>query len=163
MASQLKNFYFRKLRMVYCSELQLISFLPDLEPLTSAGKFNPTASDLLNLCRQRRNTLEVIAANQDFSIAGDDCQTMRRTISAGRQNLRNCTRGQSREAEALSIVTAVHQLLVVNYSIARSLAVRLQLRRDAKRIEELVDKIVLHVPCEIFSAEVVSPRLMATL
>ena len=150
MANEMENAYFRKLRMIYCSELQLISLLPELSEQITDFKFSSSINGLLRLCRERRGALEMIASDHAISPAGDDCDTMRRLVTEGRHELRHCSRGQSRDVVIADVCVSVHRLLVVNYGMARNLAVRLGLAGDADRLEELIDLIVERFPqtCE---------------
>lgn len=140
------NAYFRKLRMIYCSELQLISLFPELAGQIDDFKRTSALHGLLRLARERRDVIEMIAADHGISSAGDDCESMRRLISEGRQLLWHCSRGQSREAIVGQVCVSVHRLLVVNYSMTRNLAARLGLNSDARRIEEMIDLIVERFP-----------------
>lgn len=146
MRSDLQNAYFRKLRKIYCSELQLISLFPDLAAEVVDFKLTSAVNGLLRLTRERRDVIEMIAADHGISSAGDDCESMRRLISEGRQQLWQCSRGQSRDGIVIQVCLSVHRLLVVNYSMIRNLAARLGLSSDADRIEELIDLMVQRFP-----------------
>lgn len=146
MRSDLENAYFRKLRMLYCSELQLISLFPELAGQVTDFKRGSAIQGLLRLTRERRDVIEMIASDHGISSAGDDCDAMRRLISEGRQQLWQCSRGVSREAIVAQLCLSVHRLLVVNYSMARNLAARLGETSDAGRLEELIDLIVQRFP-----------------
>jgi ferritin-like metal-binding protein YciE len=150
MANEMENAYFRKLRMIYCSELQMISLLPDLSAQITDFKLGSSIDGLLRLCRERRNALEMIAMDHAISVAGDDCETMRKLVGEARQELRHCSRGLSRDEVVADVCVSVHRLLVIHYSLARNLAARLGLEGDADRLEELIDLIVERFPqtCE---------------
>jgi ferritin-like metal-binding protein YciE len=146
MKSDLMNAYFRKLRMVYCSELQMISLFPELADQIDDFKRTSALHGLLRLARERRDVVEMIAADHEISSAGDDCESMRRLISEGRQLLWHCSRGLSRDAIVAQVCLSVHRLLVMNYSMTRNLAARLGLSSDADRLEALIDLIVERFP-----------------
>ena len=146
MRSDLMNAYYRKLRMIYCSELQLVSLFPELASQIDDFKRTSALHGFLRLTRERRDVIEMIATEHGISSAGDDCDSMRRLISEGRQLLWHCSRGQSRDSIVAQVCLSVHRLLVMNYSMTRNLAVRLGLGSDADRFEELIDLIVERFP-----------------
>lgn len=147
MANELANAYFRKLRRIYCGELQLISLLPDLSARLADFKPGVPGNGLLRLCRERRNVLETIAAEHAISAAGDDCDAMRHLIAETRRELHHSSsRGRSRDEVVAEACVSVHRLLVIHYSLARNLAARLGIRGDAERLEALIDLIVERFP-----------------
>jgi ferritin-like metal-binding protein YciE len=146
MKSDLQNAYYRKLRMIYCSELQLISLFPELADQVADFKLTSAIHGLLRLTRERRDEIEMLASGHGISSAGDDCESMRRLIAEGRQQLRQCSRGQSRDGIVEQVCLSVHRLLLMNYSMTRNLAARLGLASDASRLEELIDLIVQRFP-----------------
>jgi hypothetical protein len=144
MGADLKGLYFRKLRMLYCSELQLISFY--CEAAARTGSHGVEA--LTDQSRDRRNLLEMLASEHGICVAGDDCQSMRRLIASSRKILA--------ESHSLcgdvpeEICESVHRLQILNYSVARSLAAKARLGRDVKRLDEALDTLLESFPlaCE---------------
>ncbi len=158
MEFEIEKAYFRMLRMIYCSELQLISFLPELWEQTAGFELASSVEVQLHLCRDRRNALERIAAEHGSSVAGDDCHTMRQLVSKGRRQLRHHGRGPTRDETAVDICLSVHRLLVLNYKIARHLAAGLGLSADTARLGQLADRIVEHLPRACDSAGPTGPK-----
>ncbi len=143
MENDVPGLYFRKLRMLYCSELQLISFYSEV----AAHAADHSVEAMTDECRERRNLLENLALAHGISAAGDDCQSMRRLISASRLNLsEDYTSGDL----AREICESVHRLQIMNYSVARSLAAKAGFWDDCKALDALLDRLVDRFPaaCE---------------
>lgn len=82
-----KSPYFRQLRRVYCGELMLLSFFPEL--LAQAGG-RETAACLrtaIEHSRQRRDCIDRCAADHGISAGGDDCEQLRCMIDRERKLL----------------------------------------------------------------------------
>ena len=146
MAKELETAYFRKLRMIYCSELQMIGFLADLAEQTADFKFGSSMQGVLRLCGERIEALEKIAVDREFWPEGDDGEVMERLVTEGRHELRHCARGRSRDVVIADICISLHRFLVVNYRLARNLANRLEWADDASRLEELMDLLEERFP-----------------
>ena len=146
MANELETAYFRKLRTIYSSELQMIGFLADLAEQTADFKFGSSMHGVLRLCGERLEALEKIAADHEFSPEGDDGEAMERLVNEGRHELRHCARGRSRDVVIADICISLHRFLLPNYRLAHSLADRLELTDDANRLEELMDLVEERFP-----------------
>jgi hypothetical protein len=144
MSTDLKSLYFRKLRMLYCSELQLISFYPE----AAAHSGDHSVESLTDHSRDRRNLLEVLAGEHGICIAGDDCQSMRRLIAASRTKLTENRDSCGDLAD--DICESIHRLQILNYSVARSLAAKARLQEDVSRLERAIDTLLECFPmaCE---------------
>ncbi|WP_367870887.1 DUF892 family protein [Luteolibacter sp. Populi] len=144
MSNDVAGLYFRKLRMLHCSELQLISFYSEV----AAHAADDSVEAMTDDCRERRNRLEQLAVNHGISIAGDDCQSMRRLIAASRMNLADDH--ASCGDLATGICESVHRLQILNYSVARSLAAKERLKDDAAELDRMLDRMVDRFPtaCE---------------
>jgi ferritin-like metal-binding protein YciE len=140
MANDLPGLYFRKLRMLYCSELQLISFYSEVAAHAADGGVEALTDD----CRERRNLLENIASQHGISIAGDDCQSMRRLIAASRVDL--AADHETCGDLANGVCESVHRLQILNYSVARSLAAKAGLKEDTKILDHLLDTMLGRFP-----------------
>lgn len=152
MGADLEGLYFRKLRMLHCSELQLISFYS--EAAARSGDHGVEA--LTDQSRERRNLLETLASEHGTCVAGDDCQSMRRLIAASRTILaENHTFCSDVPDE---ICESVHRLQILNYSVARSLAAKAHLTEDVKRLDEVLDTLMDSFP---MACEAVVPVTMA--
>ena len=143
MGNDLPCLYFRKLRMLYCSELQLISFYSEV----AAHAADHSVEAMTDECRERRNLLETLALNHGISVAGDDCQSMRRLISASRLTLKD---DFSSGDVAQDICESVHRLQILNYSVARSLAAKAGFKEDTAALDAMLDRLVDRFPaaCE---------------
>jgi hypothetical protein len=136
MENDLGGAYFRKLRMLYCSELQLISFYS--EAAARSGSHGVEA--LTDHSRERRNLLEILAGEHGICVAGDDCQSMRRLIKASREKL---TQNQASCGDlAEDICESVHRLQILNYSVARSLAAKLGMKDDVARLDGAINGLM---------------------
>jgi hypothetical protein len=136
METDLKGAYFRKLRMLHCSELQLISFYS--EAAARSGDHGVEA--LTDYSRDRRNLLENLAETHGISISGDDCQSMRRLIAASRSKMtQNC---DSCSDLAEDICESVHRLQILNYSVARSLAAKLGAKDDLVHLDQALNGLL---------------------
>ncbi len=151
MSADVKDSYFRKLRMLYCSELQLISFY--LEAAGRSGEHGAEA--LTDESRQRRNLLEILAVEHGICIAGDDCQSMRRLIAGCRTILAEKHHFCGDLSE--EICESVHRLQVLNYSVARSLAAKARLSEDVARLDKAIDSLL---ECFPLASETVVPSGM---
>jgi hypothetical protein len=143
MSNEVPGLYFRKLRMLYCSELQLISFYCEV----AAHAADHSVEAMTDECRERRNLLENLALNHGISVAGDDCQSMRRLISASRLSLKD---DFSSGDLAQEICESVHRLQILNYSVARSLAAKARFKEDTAALDAMLDRLVERFPaaCE---------------
>ncbi|MCW1923076.1 DUF892 family protein [Luteolibacter arcticus] len=146
MPTDLLSLFFRKLRMLYCSELQLISFLPELAAHASERGLRTGLQQELELSRQRRDTLEIMAATHRISSAGDDCDSMRRLISQSREALRATAWHFPGDDDLHSISAALHRLQILNYGVARSLANRVRLAGDVEKLDGLLDLLLDRYP-----------------
>ncbi|RYD65987.1 MAG: DUF892 family protein [Verrucomicrobiaceae bacterium] len=146
MAKELETAYFRKLRTIYSSELQMVGFLADLAEQTADFKFGSSMHGVLRLCSERLEALEKIAVDHEFSPEGDDGEAMERLVTEGRHELRHCARGRSRDVVIADICISLHRFLLPNYRLARNLAERLELSEDASRLEELMDLLEERFP-----------------
>ena len=144
MSNDVADLYFRKLRMLYCSELQLISFYSEVAAHAADDDVEAMTDD----CRERRNLLEMLAVDHGISIAGDDCQSMRRLIAASRLSFANDH--ASCGDLAMEICEAVHRLQILNYSVARSLGRKAGFKEDVASLDGLLDRLVDRFPmaCE---------------
>jgi hypothetical protein len=144
MGADLKGLYFRKLRMLYCSELQLISFYSEAAALSG----DHGVETLTDQSRDRRNVLEMLASEHGICVAGDDCQSMRRLIATSRTILAENHPFCGDVAE--EICESVHRLQILNYSVARSLAAKAHLSDDVKRLDDVLDTLMESFPmaCE---------------
>lgn len=81
--------YFRQLRRVYCGELMLLSFIPEL--LARAGERETVAflRTAIEHSRQRRDCIDRCAADHGISASGDDCEQLRCMIDRERSLLTN--------------------------------------------------------------------------
>ena len=146
MPTDLSSLFFRKLRMLYCSELQLISFLPELGARASDKGLRVQLQQEVELSRQRRDTLEIMAATHAISSAGDDCDSMRRLINESREVLRASAWHFPGDDDLRSISGALHRLQILNYGVARSLANRMRLAEDVAKFDGLVDLLLDRYP-----------------
>jgi len=146
MPTELSSLFFRKLRMLYCSELQLISFLPELTARASERDLRARLQQELELSRQRRDTLEVMAATHQISSAGDDCDSMRRLINESREALREAAWHFPGDDDLRAISGALHRLQILNYGVARSLANRMRLADDVDQLDGLLDLLLDRYP-----------------
>ncbi|RYD46859.1 MAG: DUF892 family protein [Verrucomicrobiaceae bacterium] len=146
MAPELSGLFFRKLRTLYCSELQLISFLPELASRAGDRGLRATLNQEQELSRHRRDTLEVMAATHRISSAGDDCESMRRLINEGRTVLRAAAWHFPGDDDLHSISGALHRVQILNYGVARSLANRMRLSEDVAKLDSLVDQLLDRYP-----------------
>lgn len=146
MPADFLNLYFRKLRMLYCSELQLISFLPELAARADAKALRAGLQQELGLCRGRRDALEILAAIHGIAAAGDDCEPMRRLITGCRAALNETAWHFPGDDDLRSIGGAVHRLQLLNYGVARSLAHRAKLPEDAEQLDPLLDALLDRYP-----------------
>jgi ferritin-like metal-binding protein YciE len=146
MPTDLLNLFYRKLRMLYCSELQLISFLPELGARASERSLRTGLQQELELSRQRRDTLEIMAATHRISSAGDDCDSMRRLIDESRESLRSTAWHFPGDDDLRSICGALHRLQILNYGVARSLANRVRLAEDVEKLDGLLDLLLDRYP-----------------
>ena len=146
MPTDLLSLFFRKLRMLYCSELQLISFLPELTARTSDKTLRAGLQHELELSRQRRDTLEIMAATHRISSAGDDCDSMRRLIDESREALRAASWHFPGDEDLHSVSSALHRLQILNYGVARSLANRVRLTDDVEKLDGLLDLLLDRYP-----------------
>jgi hypothetical protein len=144
MSNDPKGLYFRKLRMLYCSELQLISFYSE----AAARSGDHGVETLTDQSRERRNVLELLASDHGICVAGDDCQSMRRLIATSRTLLAENHTFSSDLTE--EICESVHRLQILNYSVARSLAAKARLNNDVRRLDEVLDTLMESFPmaCE---------------
>jgi ferritin-like metal-binding protein YciE len=146
MPTDLLSLFFRKLRMLYCSELQLISFLPELAARASEKSLRAELLQELELSRQRRDTLEILAATHRISSAGDDCDSMRRLIDESRDALRAEAWHYPGDDDLRSVSGALHRLQILNYGVARSLANRVRLADDVDKLDGLLDLLLDRYP-----------------
>jgi ferritin-like metal-binding protein YciE len=146
MPTDLLSLFFRKLRMLYCSELQLISFLPELTARASERSLRAGLQQELELSRQRRDTLEIMAAMHRISSAGDDCDSMRRLIDESREALRAAAWHFPGDDDLRSISGGLHRLQILNYGVARSLANRVRLTDDVEKLDGLLDLLLDRYP-----------------
>jgi len=144
MDSPLLCAYFRKLRMVYCSELQLISFFSEVP----GGR--ELVPRLVDLSRGRRDLVEVLAAQHGISSAGDDCQSMRRLIAMSRGSLEGSQNSYAQNELVIDVCESIHRLLLLNYGLARSLATKCDLRHDVEQLDSVLDNLIEEFPavCE---------------
>ncbi len=142
MKSDLLKLYFRKLRMLYCSELQLISFLPDLVSRVHGSSLRITLSWAIEQSRQRRNELELLANEHQISVAGNDCQSMRRLIGESRAALDPQAWHYPGDRAVTDVIAALHRLQILNYGVARSLAGSAREPYDTERLDVLLEGMV---------------------
>ncbi|WP_193212906.1 DUF892 family protein [Luteolibacter marinus] len=146
MANQLMTAYMRKLQSLCCGELQLLAFLGDVAEQVSDFKFGSSVHGLQRLCGERKDSLEMMAADHGFVGMEDDGDGMSRLVTEGRHELRHCARGRSRDVVIADICTPLHHFLLRNYRLARELAGRLGLDEDAARLADLMDLVEERFP-----------------
>ena len=150
------SLYFRKLRMLYCSELQLISFFPELPVRGQALRM--TLPILIASSRERRDCLETLAAFHGISSAGDDCQSMRKLIDASRSSLAGEALRYPGDDLVLDVCESIHRLLILNYGVARSLAAKARFSLDVEQLDQVLDELIERFPhaCDApFSGQIV--------
>jgi ferritin-like metal-binding protein YciE len=134
--------YFRRFRRLYSCELQLMSFLPELQSRTGSRHLVEEIGNYIHLCRERRNALEMLAAGHPVSAAGDQCSEMAKLISQNRHMLADDAVTHLQNDFVSDICEAVHCKLIQDYSLLRSFASKLQLPEDAKAFEGMVDRLI---------------------
>ncbi|MCW1883565.1 ferritin-like domain-containing protein [Luteolibacter flavescens] len=139
MSAALSTLYFGKLRMLYCSELQLISFLPELAANARKKTLRAAFQQELQLSRHRRDVLEFIAASHGICSAGDDCSSMRRLIAESRKALREASWNFPGDEDLRSISGGLHRHQILNYGVGRSLANRVRMSDDVEKLDGLLD------------------------
>lgn len=134
--------YFRRLRRLYSCELQLMSFLPELQARTGSRHLAEQIGGLIHLCRERRNMLELLALEHQFSAAGDECSEMSGLIRKERRGFADESATLMQNDFVSDISDALHCKLIEDYSLARSFASKLKLKRDVERLDEVLDRMM---------------------
>ena len=138
--------YFRRFRRLYSCELQLMSFLPELQSRTASKLLAAQIGELIDFCRERRNTLELLALEHPVSAAGDQCSEMARLIQSQRHLLGDEVATHLQNDFISDICEAVHCKLIQDYSLARSFAAKLKFREDAAKFDGIVDHLMTRFP-----------------
>jgi hypothetical protein len=138
--------YFRRFRRIYSCELQLMSFLPELQHRTGSRLLAGQIGELIDFCRERRNTLELLALAHPVSAAGDQCSEMARLIQSQRHLLSDEVAAHLQNDFVSDICEAVHCKLIQDYSLVRSFASKLKFREDAGKFDEIVDRLMTRFP-----------------
>ena len=73
------SFYFRRLRMIYCREQQLVEFLPDLIAEVAGLPMKEAMSGYLAAARCRRYMIKDLAWDHGISPLGEECRDLRRS------------------------------------------------------------------------------------
>jgi hypothetical protein len=138
--------YFRRFRRIYSCELQLMSFLPELQARTGSKLLAGQIGELIDFCRERRNTLELLALGHPVSAAGDQCSEMAHLIQSQRHLLRDEVAVHLQNDFVSDICEAVHCKLIQDYSLARSFASKLKFQEDAGSFDGIVDQLMTRFP-----------------
>lgn len=134
--------YFRRFRRLYSCELQLMSFLPELQSRTGSRHLVEEIGNYIHLCRERRNALELLAAGHPVSAAGDQCSEMAVLIRQNRSMLSDEVANHLQNDFVSDICEAVHCKLIQDYSLLRSFASKLQFTEDAAVFDRMVDSLI---------------------
>ena len=81
------SFYFRRLRMIYCREQQLVEFLPDLIAEVAGLPLKEAMSGYLAAARCRRYMIKDLAWDHGISPLGEECLAMKKLIAVGSARL----------------------------------------------------------------------------
>jgi len=138
--------YFRRFRRLYSCELQLMSFLSELQSQTGSRHLAEKIGGYIALCRERRNALEGLAIHHPVSAAGDECCEMSRLIRKHRMALYGDRATYLQNDFVSDICEAVHCKLIQDYSLARSFASKLELQKDAECFDSLVNQLIGEFP-----------------
>ena len=138
--------YFRRFRRLYSCELQLMSFLAELQPQTGSRHLAEKIGGYIALCRERRNALEELAIHHPVSAAGDPCSEMSRMIRKQRVALYGDRATYLQGEFVTDICETVHCKLIQDYSLARSFASKLKLEGDADCFDRLVNQLIDEFP-----------------
>ncbi|QJE98165.1 hypothetical protein HHL09_21040 [Luteolibacter luteus] len=123
-----------------------MSFLPELQSRTASRLLATQIGELIDFCRTRRNTLELLALEHPVSAAGDQCSEMARLIQSQRQLLSGEVASHLQNDFVSDICEAVHCKLIQDYSLARSFASKLKFQEDAKKFDEVIDQLMTRFP-----------------
>lgn len=142
--------YFRNFRRLYSCELQLMSFLPELKSSTGSKHLREEIEDLVGFCRERRNTLELLALSHGFSAAGDECSEMATLINTEWKALQKGYAVDFQNDFVSDLCEALHRKLIQDYCIARSLAAKVGFADDVEGFDAVIDRLIGAFP-EVWS------------
>ncbi len=142
MNNPLLTSYFQRLRRLYSCELQLMSFLPELQSRTASRHLAGEMEDHIAFCRERRDALELLALFHGLSSAGDPCAGMASLIRTEWKALGDESGSHLQNDYVSDIAEALHRKLIMDYSLARSLAAKLRFPADAEVLDGVVDRLI---------------------
>lgn len=134
-------FYFKRLRMIYCREQQLIGFLPDLVSEAMQPRLKEAIASSLAAARCRRYIINNVAWDHGISPLGEECLAMRKLIAVGSARLAAENRGRRHDRAVDAFCLQLHRVVTVEYHLARSLAVERSLHGDVGCLNEVIEAL----------------------
>jgi ferritin-like metal-binding protein YciE len=132
-------YHFKRLRMIYCREQQLIGFLPDLVSEAMQPGLKEALAGSLAAARCRRYMVNDLAWGHGIPPLGEECLAMRKLIAVGSARLAAECRGERHDQAVEAFCLQLHRVVMVEYELARSLAVEKGLHADVGCFTEMIE------------------------
>jgi hypothetical protein len=140
------SFYFRRLRMIYCREQQLVEFLPDLISEADSLPLKEAMSGYLAAARCRRYMIKDLAWDHGISPLGEECQAMKKLIAVGSARLAAGKRGEHHDPAVDAFCHQRHRVIMVDYRLTRYLAMEHYLDADIGCFDEVIGSLTATFP-----------------
>ncbi len=132
-------YYFKRLRMIYCREQQLIGFLPDLVSEAMQLSLKEAIAGSLAAARCRRYMINDLAWDHGIPPLGEECLAMRKLIAVGSARLAAERRGERHDQAVEAFCLQLHRVVMVEYELARALTVEKSLHADVGCFNEMIE------------------------
>lgn len=140
------SFYFRRLRMIYCREQQLVEFLPDLISEVAGLPMKEAMSGYLAAARCRRYMIKDLAWDHGISPLGEECLAMKKLIAVGSARLATGKRGLHHDPAVDALCHQIHRVITVDYRLSRYLAMEHFLDADIGCFDEVIGSLTAAFP-----------------
>lgn len=140
------SFYFRRLRMIYCREQQLVEFLPALISEADGPLLKDAMSGYLAAARCRRYMIKDLAWDHGISPLGEECQALKKLIAVGSVRLAKGKRGELHDPAVDAFCHQVHRVILVDYRLTRYLAMEHFLNADTGCFDEVIGSLTTTFP-----------------
>lgn len=138
--------YFKRLRMIYCREQQLIEFLPDLVSEAVRLQLREAIAGYLAAARCRRYMINDLAWDHGISPLGDECLAMRKVIAIGSARLASGNRGERHDLAVEALCRQLHRVVLVDYNLTRDHALHQSLHVDIGCFNEVIEAMLEAFP-----------------
>lgn len=135
------SFYFRRLRMIFCREQQLVEFLPALISEAMSNPLKEAISGYLAAARCRRYMVKDLAWDHGITPLGEECQAMRKLIAVGSARLAAGKRGKGHDLAVGDFCRQLHRVILVDYQLIRYLAVEQRLDADLGCFDDVIESL----------------------